>query len=266
MVAKKTEVEKIQVMPAGEGRWAVSSGSTPGASYEVILQEGQLICNCMAGLNGRNCKHQKAVLQVEEMKETGKVKETTKEEKSNFTKLGYVFGEVTSAYQKEVRRGDEEAALWWGMELYETSMFYFWKRTLIIACEDVGDAEVVQKIAALMQGWEFCKKTSWYVDPQSVVMAILILCRAKKSTEVDDAKNLILHRRAKGLKPPIPLYALDVHTQQGKQMGATEKDWYRERNQTIAGNQYREKLIAENPGLFGEVDLEQAEKDKTLWD
>ena len=250
-MVKKTEVEKIQVIPVEEGKaWAVPSSTEQGVTYKVELENGQLVCNCMAGLNGRNCKHIKAVMEVAQMKEIGKAVKMPKEEKSDYTKLGYVFGEVASAYQKEVRRGAEEEALWWGMELYETSMYYFWKRTFIIACEDIGDAEVVQKISALMQGWEFCKKTSWYVDPQPVVMAILILARATKSTEVDDAKNLILHRRQKGTKLEVPLYAQDVHTQKGKQMGRTEKDWYQERNKTIGSNPYREKLIAENQGLF----------------
>src|SRR5262244_1581104 len=92
---------------------------------------------------------------------------TTKQEPS-LTKGGYAFDEVTSSFHKEIRLGNEEAALFWGFELYEAAPYYFWKRLLIQAAEDVGlaDPQVLVQLTALAQAWEFCKRHSrFYVDP-----------------------------------------------------------------------------------------------------
>jgi replication-associated recombination protein RarA len=40
--------------------------------------------------------------------------------------------------QKEIRRGDERAAMFWCHLLYETSSYYAWKRVLVTAAEDIG--------------------------------------------------------------------------------------------------------------------------------
>ena len=57
-------------------------------------------------------------------------------------------------------------------------------------------------------------------------MAVLYLCRAPKARECDTFKNYLLERRQKGYRPPIPDFALDVHTQRGKHMGRTVIDWW----------------------------------------
>jgi len=216
----------------------------------------------MAGLQKKLCAHKRAVMTVEDMKERGKEKRMPKDEKANITKHGYSFDEVTSALQKEIRLGNEENAFYWALELYEVAYYYVWKRLLIIASEDVGMAApgVVQQVIALSQGWEMAKKTSFYVDPQSVVMAVMLLCRSPKSTEVDDAKNLILNRMKRGVRLEMPGYALDAHTKRGRENGETEKSWYETRNGMIGSNPYREKLIAENPDLFAkQMGLEEAQ-------
>lgn len=253
-MAKTVQVEKIQVIPVEDGVWAVPSTSESGVTYEVRFDGTQLRCNCPAGWNGRDCKHRRAVIEVEKMKEQGKDNKVEKEPKSSKTKLGYEFDEVASALQKEVRRGDEEAALWWGMELYEVAYYYFWKRILIMAAEDVGMAapEVVQQVILLAVAWKMCKDTSYYVDPQHAVMAILLLARAPKGTEVDDAKNLMLERRRAGRKIEVPEYARDAHTKSGKAMKKDVADWYRDRNKVIPTNPYREKLVIEFPDNFQE--------------
>ena len=58
------------------------------------------------------------------------------------TKKGYDFFEVSSTLQKSIRRGDEETALFFMVELVNSSYDeYVWKRLKIIASEDVGLAE-----------------------------------------------------------------------------------------------------------------------------
>src|SRR5262245_52032498 len=146
---------------------------------------------------------------------------TTKHEPS-LTKSGYAFDEVTSSFHKEIRLGNEEAALFWGFELYEAAPYYFWKRLLIQAAEDVGlaDPQIIVQLTALAQAWDFCKKHSrFYVDPEHVAIAILLLARAPKSSEVDDCKCLIEQRKKAGWRLEVEGYSLDVHTLRGRAMG-----------------------------------------------
>lgn len=242
---KTVKVEHLRVIPhpSEAEAFIVSSGTKEGVAYTVRPQGDTLICNCMAGDGGRECKHRKAVRDIGNAKE----KEGALKPEQGRTVKGYVFGEVASAYQKEIRRSDEAAALFWGMELYDTSMWYFWKRTLVIAAEDVGfgDPQAVRDVILLQQAWDMVKKVSKFVDPQHVVMAILTLARATKSTEVDDAKNLTQLRRKAGLRLEVPEYALDCHTAAGKEAGKTVSDWYADRNEVIGTNPFREMLTAE---------------------
>src|SRR5437660_71541 len=88
-------------------------------------------------------------------------------EKTDGEKLirGYPFGTVASALQKEIRRGDVEAAVHWGLILYEASPQYAWKRVLVTAAEDIGfgDPEVVAKVCSMATAWKVAKDGRWYV-------------------------------------------------------------------------------------------------------
>jgi replication-associated recombination protein RarA len=58
------------------------------------------------------------------------------------TPNGHACGEVTSALQKAIRRGDERAALYWMSELDLAGYGgYCWKRLRLIASEDCGLAD-----------------------------------------------------------------------------------------------------------------------------
>jgi len=91
-------------------------------------------------------------------------------EKTDAEKLirGYPFGTVASALQKEVRRGDLESAVYWGLILYEAAPQYAWKRVLVTAGEDIGfgDPDVVAKVCSMATAWKVAKEGSWYVSPQ----------------------------------------------------------------------------------------------------
>jgi len=57
------------------------------------------------------------------------------------TTLGYDFFEIASALQKEIRRGHEEAAMYWALELTPKYDDFLWRRLAIIASEDIGPAD-----------------------------------------------------------------------------------------------------------------------------
>src|SRR4051794_25198672 len=69
---------------------------------------------------------------------------------------GYAKGEVASALQKEIRRGNEREALFWASELeLAGNGEYLWKRLKIIASEDVGlaDSAATILVASLYRHW-----------------------------------------------------------------------------------------------------------------
>jgi len=168
---------------------------------------------------------------------------------------GYPLDEIASALQKEIRRGDELAAVYWGLLLQSETPFYAWKRVLITAAEDIGlgDPIAVQQVCALAQAWWQCKQKSRYVSEHQLTMAIVLLCRAKKSTEIEDLQSLVLEQIGlidRGRRRPMPEYAVDGHTKRGKAkgLGKTWDDWYANRIRFgIPPNQYTHQLWALKP-------------------
>lgn len=163
------------------------------------------------------------------MARASKGNESGESSKPRVTRLGQPMDVAVSALAKEIRRGDERAACYWGLLVYQKEPQYFWKRVLLAAAEDVGiaDPAAVALVGSLYQMWLGVKAFGWYADPEHPVMALVVLCRAKKDTTVDDLKNLTLEEiKAKVLRPILPEY-LDGHTAKGKAQGADWKDWYR---------------------------------------
>jgi len=169
----------------------------------------------------------------------------------NITKRGYMLDEVTSALIKSLRRGLEEEALFWGLEIEESGYYrYIWKRLLIFATEDVGliDPDAIVRINALAQAYETIKKNQNKkipVEGDLLAMAILYLARAPKNREVDEFKNHIEKRKKDGWKPEAPDFALDVHTRRGRKAGKTEADWWKE-GAEIKGKKGTSKYSPEN--------------------
>jgi replication-associated recombination protein RarA len=146
------------------------------------------------------------------------------------TKRGYQLDEVVSALQKEIRRGQEETALFWAQEMMESGYFnYVWKRLAIIACEDVGMAD---PLAAVLVGslWATflqIKKvqSSPAVEGDILAFAVLYLTRAPKNREVDDFKLHVEGRKNSDWHPEVPDYALDMHTNRGRALGRDYGNW-----------------------------------------
>lgn len=143
------------------------------------------------------------------------------------TENGYPFGEVASALQKSIRRGMEEEAMYWAIELETRFPDYLWKRLQIISIEDIGiaDMKVVLYVAEMRRIYQELRK-DYEKDParksrsfrMALSNAILSLCRAKKSRIGDEFQIVIYGRRQEGWKLDIPDYALDMHTSRGRAM------------------------------------------------
>jgi hypothetical protein len=182
---------------------------------------------------------------------------------------GYLAGEVTSALQKSIRRGDERGAVFWASEL-DLSGYgkYVWKRLKIIASEDIGPAEpeLPAQIRALFENWkeiraEESKFPPWDTNAMLFLThAVILMARARKSRAVDNALAVMYTADRPHLE--IPDYALDGHTARGRAMARSEHDQstyeesYRLENAVVPDAWYEERKAAgilpyQDPGMGG---------------
>ena len=147
------------------------------------------------------------------------------------TKKGYDFYEVASAFQKSIRRGLLEEAMYWGIELYESSYAeYAWKRMVIMASEDVGLGEpsCIVQIMALKQSYDFLElRHDQGAKKLPFTQAIVVLVKSRKSRFVDHAITVYWQQNREEMKP-IPDWAFDMHTRKGKAMGRGLSYFYKE--------------------------------------
>lgn len=165
------------------------------------------------------------------------------------TKKGYDFYEVASAFQKSIRRGLFEDAMYWGIELYESSYEeYAWKRMVIMASEDVGLGEpsCIVQIMALKQSFDYlAMRRDMGARKLPFTQAIAVLVKSRKSRFVDHAITVYWQQNKEEMKP-IPDWAFDMHTRRGKTMGRGLDYFYKE-----------SCLIANANKVDGEEDLER---------
>lgn len=137
---------------------------------------------------------------------------------------GYCFFEVSSAFQKSIRRGQEDDALFWMVELSLSNFNeYIWKRLKIMVSEDVGFAEPELPIlvSSLYSSWkDLAKKKDEKHTPERLFIthAVIALVRAKKSRYVDWITIHAFGCHSERFRP-IPDFALDMHTRKGKALG-----------------------------------------------
>ena len=107
-----------------------------------------------------------------------------------------------SLFQKSIRRGKEQWALYWARQFWLTGgpyVTWMWRRMLIISGEDIGLADVtvsktIKDIVKTQQVcWRLIGKSKHYSgkvsggDIMPIFLAVMVLCRAKKSRALDDA-------------------------------------------------------------------------------
>ncbi len=147
------------------------------------------------------------------------------------TKNGYDFFEVSSAFQKSIRRGLEEEAIYWGLEFFESGFHkYAWKRMMVMAAEDVGLANpnLIVQIKSLVDTDEWIQKQDKEKAPSILhfFLAVLLCVRSPKSRIVDNALIYYAKQRERGMRLEIPDYCLDKHTRRGKMRGKSWNDFY----------------------------------------
>jgi replication-associated recombination protein RarA len=141
---------------------------------------------------------------------------------------GFNDDEVKSALQKEIRRGIEDNAMYWALELaMEGKPSFGWlrNRLKIIAYEDIGlaDPEVVLQVSKAVDDMDYLYNIN--SDEWMMVLShiILLMCRSMKSRITDHFKVQMEFywetQTPEKLGMKIPDYALDMHTTKGNEMG-----------------------------------------------
>lgn len=148
------------------------------------------------------------------------------------TKHGYDFFEVSSAFQKSVRRCDEKNAMFWAVELYESGYAkYAWKRIVIMASEDVGlgEAIAISTIMALKESYDYLVGLKDKHKPEKLPFthAVLVLTHSRKSRYIDLAIS-VYWDMVETTKLEVPDFAYDMHTRKGKAMGRGMDHFYKE--------------------------------------
>ena len=106
----------------------------------------------------------------------------------NRTVGGRDFWEASSAFQKAIRRGDEEEALYWAVEFYDGGgrlTSYCWNRMFVMVSEDIGLANphLPQQIWSLYQIFKYFNGSKNPHAPEKLhfIHAVLLLVRSEKS-------------------------------------------------------------------------------------
>jgi replication-associated recombination protein RarA len=149
------------------------------------------------------------------------------------TKHGFNDDEVVSALQKQIRRGVEDEALYWALELCEngahkSGFSRLRNRLIIISYEDIGigDPETVLQVSIAIRDME----KLWKKDNAGwkIILAYIILkmCRSKKSRITDHFQTVMDYvwneKKPEEMDIQIPDYAVDMHTSQGNLRGRTK--------------------------------------------
>ena len=169
---------------------------------------------------------------------------------------------VISALQKSIRRGLAEEAVTFAYEMYITSEQFedkLWRRLQAISVEDVGFGDLSAPV--LINSLNQMRQNFPYTDgdrPIFFVHAIRYLAAAKKDRTSDNLKNIIVTEFAHGRTPDIPDFALDMHTEKGREMGRDFKHFLAEgsrvENELEVDENFKNRLLAlldniENEGL-----------------
>lgn len=133
------------------------------------------------------------------------------------TPLGYERDQVVSALQKEIRRGHEREAVWWALELAEMGdVDGLWRRLCVIAAEDVGTADPEALVQFNISLNLYRTARGAHGEQIIITKAVLELARAKKNREANMLTTITQRMRAEGEVPPVPPYAVDTHTREGR--------------------------------------------------
>lgn len=142
----------------------------------------------------------------------------------SLTCSGNVIAEVLSAVIKEIRRGKEENALYWALEMAQCGRIpekFLWECLVVCSVEDIGLANPTVLLSVRSARDEYLALP--HKDKRRFIFlafAVSALSRSRKSRYVTELSMDVQARMEAGeLKLKIPDYAIDVHTKRGRDLG-----------------------------------------------
>lgn len=163
-----------------------------------------------------------------------------------FSAGGYPLDELTSALQKDIRRGNIEQAVFWAQELESRFWKYLWKRLQTISHEDIGPAnpQAAMYTYTMWQQYQEARDNG-NVDLCAfiVINTVTALCISKKCRTADHLIWLIYCNP--DAKFEIPDYALDKHTERGRKKGRTIQHFMEVGAQISPANEALDSLFKE---------------------
>ena len=176
------------------------------------------------------------------------------------TRRGYPFPAVSSAMQKAIRRGDAKLAGYWALELWASGCGqYVWRRLLTVSAEDCWGI-LTNEVKALHESYAEINRHAPRGQQRGRIFiskAVILLALAKKSRDADHLQNFVYDARAgldagtladdlgqAGEYVPIPGYAYDCHTPEGRAAGRTKAEFFRAE---------QDALQPRLPGLFDDL-------------
>lgn len=168
----------------------------------------------------------------------------------------YVLAEVLSAVIKEIRRSNRDAAMYWAHQMQhagEVAAEFLWESLAICSLEDVGLARPDAINVVMNTKRLYDSMPTGYVGRDLAVSFVAVyLSQCPKSRMVDEMLFDMLQRlEGEGPWLEVPDYALDHHTQRGKEMGRDENFFFNEASKlkrfpetVIDSNLYLDKIQA----------------------
>ncbi len=149
------------------------------------------------------------------------------------TKNGYKLDEIVSALQKDIRRGNELMASYWAFEMNDSGFWrYCFRRLQVISGEDIGLAnpEAMILVSSTYSSLLAQDKVKKIIQVDNNVLGFIVsyLARSRKSRHTDYLGGVLLKRKEQGWKPEIPEYAIDEHTERGRELGKDDNEFFRE--------------------------------------
>lgn len=178
------------------------------------------------------------------------------------------FFEVSSAFQKSIRRGIENEAIRWGIELFESNYAkYLWDRMFVIASEDIGLAEpdFITRLVSMKQSYDYLEKNRPKKVSKRLVLlqAIISMVHAKKSRYIDLCYSVYWIEDRKNIANcEIPDYAYDMHTLKGKIKGRGLEHFYKEGALINNANKMEKEEEFEEIAMQIDVNMMKAKKEE----
>lgn len=150
------------------------------------------------------------------------------------TEHGYKLDEAVSSLQKAIRRGDEELALFFTLEMVRRYHKLLWKRLSVISVEDIEDPMASVIVSSMRAGFYFVNDEKGKIKTRLfATKAVLFLCRSVKSRESDHAQLYMDKKVANGYLPKIEDYVVDCHTRKGKIAGKTKEQFFLDEQEAL---------------------------------